>query len=211
MPAQKRLHRLRRKIPRPPYSDMRMKRLEIRLESRVQHRILDALVQSKKVRVPFSHPGPNHGWMAPCIEHTQPAKRQKERRHFHRGKRLAQRALAGSTHLAEKAHGQVQLRRRQPAQSRQLRIEIDEGFSARFRQFEPDKKTFGFRHSGVEGYSLCGHLETAKCRDVHCTANARFRFELDASRRLFYLISSFGTPATKAALLRQLSWNSSHE
>ena len=103
MAPYKRLERLLRNAFGPSNSDVRMKRFEIRFETRMKDRILNVPMQCKEVRVSFPHTCPHYRRSAARVEDTDAAKRQKKRRHPHLAQRLMQPILRRRYHVPEKA------------------------------------------------------------------------------------------------------------
>ena len=64
-----------------PDGDMRMEGAQVRFESCMQGRVLDAPVKNKKVGMPFTYTCPDYGGLSTHVENPDAAYRQKEWRH----------------------------------------------------------------------------------------------------------------------------------
>ena len=146
MAAQKRLKRLLGNAFRSSKGDMRTKGLEIRFETRIKDRILNAPMERKEMRMPFSHTCPGHRWAAARVEDTDAAQRQKKRRHPHLPQSLAQPILRWCFHISQKAERQMKLFLGKPAQTAQMRVEREQRRLATRRKFEANEKSFQREH-----------------------------------------------------------------
>ena len=123
MAAYKRLKRLLGYAFSARNGDMRMKGFEIRFETSKKHRILNAPMQRKEMRMPFSHTRPGHRWPAARVEDTDAAQRQKKRRHPYLAQSLTQPILRRRFHVAQKGERQMKLFLGKPTEAAQMRIE----------------------------------------------------------------------------------------
>jgi hypothetical protein len=103
--------------------DVRMKRLEIRVETCTQDGILNTPMQRKEMGMSLSHAYPNHRWPFSRPEEAQTAQGQVKREHPNLAQRLSQAFLRSDLNVAEKAEGQMKLLLRKPAQTADMRIE----------------------------------------------------------------------------------------
>ena len=125
---------------------MRMKRFEIRFETRIKDRILNAPMQRKEMRMPFPHTCPSHRWPPARVKDTDTPQRQKKRRHSHLAQSLAQQILRWRFHIAEKAERQMKLFLGKPAQAGQMRVEREQRRLATRRKFEANEESFRREH-----------------------------------------------------------------
>jgi hypothetical protein len=125
---------------------MRMKGFEIRFETRIKGRILNAPIQRKEMRMPFPHSRPGHRWLAARVENTDAAQRQKKRRHSHFSQSLAEPILRGCFHVAQKAERQMKLFVGKPAQAAQMRVEREQRRLATRWKFEANEESFRREH-----------------------------------------------------------------
>ncbi len=86
---------------------MGMKGPEIRFETHAQDRILNALMQRKKMRMTFTDTHPYHRWSAVRIKDTDAAEGQKEGWNPHFAQSLTQSILRACIHIAEKTQRQM--------------------------------------------------------------------------------------------------------
>ena len=99
-----------------------MKRLEIGLEPRVQHGVLDVLVEREQVWMSFSQSGPNDRRLG-SAKGSHSLNRQEECRYSHVRQRLPQPFLLSRIDMPDKTHGYVQLLCGQPPQPLHMWIE----------------------------------------------------------------------------------------
>jgi len=76
IPLQKRSEHFQGNTLSTSNSNVWMKGLEIRIETSMQHCILNSPMQRKKMRMPFSHTGPNHRRAFPRSEDADTAQGQ---------------------------------------------------------------------------------------------------------------------------------------
>src|SRR6516165_5542400 len=76
IPLQKRSEHFQGNTLGTPNGDVRMKGLEIRIETSMQDCILNSPMQRKKMRMPFSHACPNHRRPIRGLEYTDTAQGQ---------------------------------------------------------------------------------------------------------------------------------------
>src|ERR1700722_18661676 len=129
-----------------PNCHMGMKGPEIRFETHAQDRILNVLMQRKKMRMTFTDAHPDHRWSATRVKDTHAAEGQKERRNPDFAQSLKQPVLLGGFHFAEKTQRQMKLFFRKPSQTGKARVEIKQRRLESRRKFEADKKPFWREH-----------------------------------------------------------------
>jgi hypothetical protein len=146
MASYKRLKRLPGYAFTARQGDMRMKRFEIRFETRMEDGILDTPMQRKKMWMPVSHTRPDDRRPPVRIEETDAAQRQKKRRHPHVTQGLLQPILRRRLYVADEAERQVKLLLGKPAETGQMRVERDQRHLATRRELEADEEPFGRQH-----------------------------------------------------------------
>jgi len=88
-----------------PNGDVRMKGLQIRIETSMQDCILNTPMQRKEMGMSFSHTRPNHRRPFPRPENTDTAQGQEKRGHPNIAQCPSQTLLRGGLNVAEKAEG----------------------------------------------------------------------------------------------------------
>jgi len=146
MAAHKRLKGLIGNAIGAPDSDMRMKRLKIRFESRRKDRVLNVLVECEEMWVPVTDTDPNHRRTVARIEHSHSAQRKKKRWYPHSAQKLGQPIVGRCFHLSQKTQRQMKLLLRKPAQTNQIGVKPEECRLATRRKFETNKKPLRQAH-----------------------------------------------------------------
>ena len=140
--AKKRPHRFGGNIPAAREGDMRMKRPQLGLESRLYRGFLYSLVQLEKMGMPGPDPDPKNVRASLGGKRPETGKGQEER--FPRdGLQIPlERLLDFSRDVAEKAESQMHLLWREPPNAAQLRVQFRETFCYRVRRLDADEEPF---------------------------------------------------------------------
>src|ERR1700675_1991024 len=83
-----------------PDGDMRVKRFEIRFETRRKERILNSPMEPEEMRVSLADTDPDHRWTVARIESSHTAQGQKKRWYPHLTQNLAQPFVRRHFHLS---------------------------------------------------------------------------------------------------------------
>ena len=121
--------------------DVRVERLQVRLEAGAEDGILDVLMQREEVRVALADAGPDDARTAPRAERAEALERQEERRDAHGREALMELFFRRALDVAEEAEREVHLRLREPAEAVQLRIKRGERAAVRLGELKADEET----------------------------------------------------------------------
>ena len=121
---------------------MRMKRSQLGLESRPDRGFLHAFVQLEKMRMPGADADPKNV-RAPFAGKRAETRNGKEERFPRDGfEILLERLFDIARNVAEKAKSQMHLRRREPSDASQVRIQLRETLRNGMRRLEADEEPF---------------------------------------------------------------------
>ena len=143
MRSEKRPHGFRGNIPAACKGDVRMKRSQLGLESRVERGFLHAFVQLEKMRMPGPDADPDNVRPAFAGKRAETGNGKEERLPRNGVEIFLERLFDLLRNVAEKTEGQMHLLRREPADAAQMRIQLRETFGDGARKLEADEEPFG--------------------------------------------------------------------